>query len=890
LNNDGVQDNSEPSVVTNAQGIFTFTDEPAGGAVRLVTSAITGYTLSSPSSVSITYGQTDTANFIYRSLATALAVSQQPAASTTVGATMSAVSIAVQNSSGATVTADTSSVTLTLSSGTFVGGGTTVTVAAVNGVATFSNLKIGSIGTFSFTASDGTLTTATTNSFKVTQGTPTISWASPAPITYGTALSATQLDATASVAGTFAYSPAVGTILSAGTNETLSVTFTPSDTTDYATASGSTTISVSQAASVVSWAKPSAIPFGTPLSSTQLDATANVPGSFVYSPAAGTLLGAGTGQVLNVTFTPADSVDYSSATGSTIIAIQRAAPVVTWSNPASIPYGTALGNTQLNATAGISGTFVYSPAAGTVLGLGSNQSLSVTFTPDDQTDYKAVTASVAINVVQATPVITWANPAPITYGTALGSAQLDATASVPGSFVYSPAAGTILNPGTGQTLGVSFTPSDTSDYTNASATVSIDVTGVTATPINLTGSTFYVKLDSANPPNVDIWTNPNASGSPALVQAFTTVSSITLSSVAAGDSFTADFSNGSVIPSGGLNFNGFGSVSGNTVTLVGTGSSDTVNNSTATGTVSINTQGISVSNTSTVFFVPTGSSQALNLSAGVVSLVPGSTSGISTDTFAGIGIASGAELVVPTAGTSATRILVQTASLAIAGSAGAWTGTLDLGNNDLDLANGNLTTVNSQVTLGYLTGTGGIISSAARSNTTGLTTLGVIQNSAAGTQMYGSGTTLGSFDGANPASTDVLVKYTYYGDANLDGTVDGSDYTLIDAGFNSQKTANPLTGWYNGDFNYDGQIDGSDYTLDDNAFNTQGVSLAAQIAPASTQASVVTRLAARPSAVFSNTQIAPSSSVPAPQQATASVASEIFSTDSKNDKQDKVLN
>ena len=49
------------------------------------------------------------------------------------------------------------------------------------------------------------------------QSTPTITWASPAGITYGTALTAAQLDATASVAGTFAYSPAAGTVLKAGT-------------------------------------------------------------------------------------------------------------------------------------------------------------------------------------------------------------------------------------------------------------------------------------------------------------------------------------------------------------------------------------------------------------------------------------------------------------------------------------------------------------------------------------------------------------------------------------------------------------------------------------------------------------------------------------------------
>jgi len=73
----------------------------------------------------------------------------------------------------------------------------------------------------------------------------------------------------------------------------------------------------------------------------------------------------------------------------------------------------------------------------------------------------------------------------------------------------------------------------------------------------------------------------------------------------------------------------------------------------------------------------------------------------------------------------------------------------------------------------------------------------------------------------------VAVKYTYYGDANLNGTVDGSDYSLIDNGYTSHGT---LTGWQNGDFNYDGAINGSDYTLMDNAFNTQGAQLAAAIA------------------------------------------------------------
>ena len=68
---------------------------------------------------------------------------------------------------------------------------------------------------------------------------PTITWPTPAGITYGTALSATQLNATASVPGTFSYSPAAGTVLQAGQAQALSVTFTPTDAVSYTTAAGS---------------------------------------------------------------------------------------------------------------------------------------------------------------------------------------------------------------------------------------------------------------------------------------------------------------------------------------------------------------------------------------------------------------------------------------------------------------------------------------------------------------------------------------------------------------------------------------------------------------------------------------------------------------------------
>jgi hypothetical protein len=78
--------------------------------------------------------------------------------------------------------------------------------------------------------------------------TPIITWPAPAAITYGSALSALQLDATTSVAGTFTYTPPAGTVLPVGNNQTLSVTFAPTDTTLYTGAAANTSINVNPAA------------------------------------------------------------------------------------------------------------------------------------------------------------------------------------------------------------------------------------------------------------------------------------------------------------------------------------------------------------------------------------------------------------------------------------------------------------------------------------------------------------------------------------------------------------------------------------------------------------------------------------------------------------------
>jgi sugar lactone lactonase YvrE len=95
----------------------------------------------------------------------------------------------------------------------------------------------------------------------------------------------------------------------------------------------------------------------------------------------------------------------------------------------------------------------------------------------------ATNASASLTVTQGIPVVTWTNPAPITYGMALGGVQLDATANVPGSFAYAPAAGTVLRAGTNALTAV-FSPTDTVDYSSVTSSVGLAVSpaalGVTA--------------------------------------------------------------------------------------------------------------------------------------------------------------------------------------------------------------------------------------------------------------------------------------------------------------------------------------------------------------------------------------------------------------------------
>ena len=144
---------------------------------------------------------------------------------------------------------------------------------------------------------------------------------------------------------------------------------------------------------------------------------------------------------------------------------------------------------------------------------------------------------------------------------------------------------------------------------------------------------------------------------------------------------------------------------------------------------------------------------------------------------------------------------------------------LDLNDNDALLIATPKAQVEALVAQGRAGGgwTGpGIASSSAAANPA--TGLGVLS----GAEYLGLGNA--SFDGVAVQPTDVLVKYTWNGDANFDGRVTFDDYVRIDTGFNTG-----LTGWLNGDFNYSGGVSFDDYVLIDIAFNQQNGTLSRAI-------------------------------------------------------------
>jgi sugar lactone lactonase YvrE len=141
--------------------------------------------------------------------------------------------------------------------------------------------------------------------------TPSITWTTSPAISYGTLLSATQLDATLSVAGNCVYTPAAGTVLTAGT-QTLSVLCTPMDSIDYTTASASVLLTVNKATASVALGNLSQTYTGSPLAATATTTPVGLALSLTYNGASTLPVAAGS---CNVAATVNDANYVGSATG-----------------------------------------------------------------------------------------------------------------------------------------------------------------------------------------------------------------------------------------------------------------------------------------------------------------------------------------------------------------------------------------------------------------------------------------------------------------------------------------------------------------------------------------------------------------------------------------------
>ena len=395
--------------------------------------------------------------------------------------------------------------TLTISSGT--------TTAAANALATYNSTNQPVTLTASVTSGAGTVNTGTVTFSVFSGGTQIGSATTPANVSNGSA-SATYSLPGATNAGTYSitaiYAGAGGFGSSSDSTHTLTVNAAATTTTavNQTTAFSSVAQSVTLSATVTSTAgtvNAGTVTFtvlngGTPIGAATTSGTVTGGNASVnYTIPGGTASGTYTIQAAyNGSANFSGSTDNShtltvsggptTTTASNAVTVfSPADQLVTLSAAVTSSAGTVNAGT-VTFTILSGGTPVGSSAtSGTVTGGGA----SVNYTLPGGTPVGVYTiqaiysggggytgssdSSHTLTVAQATPIVMWGNPADTLFGGALGTGQLNATANVPGTFVYTPAAGAVLPVGNGQTLSTVFTPTDTVDYAIVMDSVQINV-------------------------------------------------------------------------------------------------------------------------------------------------------------------------------------------------------------------------------------------------------------------------------------------------------------------------------------------------------------------------------------------------------------------------------
>ena len=207
------------------------------------------------------------------------------------------------------------------------------------------------------------------------------------------------------------------------------------------------------------------------------------------------------------------------------------------------------------------------------------------------------------------------------------------------------------------------------------------------------------------------------------------------------------------------------------------------------------------------------------------------TTGITSEPIGSLTLASD-PLTVATAAAATTRIVLQVSKLTYDDyPVPGLSGLLDLTNNDMIVRSGSLGQVNSLLAAAYnggnWNGKAGITSSTAAADASRTEALGAVLNGS-----LPSGSIFTTFDSQAVGLNDVLVKFTTYGDNDLNGVVDLNDFNDFVAGLNGT-----LSGWEGGDYTYSGSVSvATDFPLFLRGYLASGASEQALIVDVSSDA------------------------------------------------------
>jgi CSLREA domain-containing protein len=417
------------------------------------------------------------------------------AASTTTTASNATVSYSASAQS-ATFSATVTSAAGTVNSGTVTftvfNGGTPVGTATTSGTVTNGQTTVSYVlpagtpaGTYTIHVSYNGSTNFTGSSFTanltIGQAAATVQLSGLTQTYAGSPISVTATTNPAGLSVSITYNGSTTAPTNAGSYPVVATITNP----NY-TGSATGTLMINPAAATVQLSRLTQTYTGSPISVTATTIPAGLSVSITYNGSATAPTNAGSYPVI-ATITSANYT--GSATGT--LTINPAAATVQLSGLTQTYTGSPISVTATTNPSGLSVTITYNGSATAPTHAGSYPVVATITNPN----YTG-SATGTLTIAQANPTVAWSTPAAITYGTALSSTQLDATASVAGAFVYAPGAGTVLSAGP-HTLSVSFTPTDTTDYSTPSAvTTTIMVNQATLVVIANNATKVY---GTANP-------------------------------------------------------------------------------------------------------------------------------------------------------------------------------------------------------------------------------------------------------------------------------------------------------------------------------------------------------------------------------------------------------